>query len=143
MRVSQVTFAKGSAQRSDFSKLSALNPQLVLAFGSVDTLRAGAAAIADKDHVARVAAFNKQWRGWLTQEIRRLGLRVDDSAANFVLVHFAPGAKDAKAADAFLTSRGVILRAVAAYGLPDALRLTIGTEEANRAVVAALKDFVA
>ncbi len=105
--------------------------------------QAGAAAIADKDHVARVAAFNKQWRGWLTQEIRRLGLRVDDSAANFVLVHFAPGAKDAKAADAFLTSRGVILRAVAAYGLPDALRLTIGTEEANRAVVAALKDFVA
>jgi histidinol-phosphate aminotransferase len=105
--------------------------------------QAGAAAIADVGHVARAAAYNAQWRTWLTQEIRDLGLRVDDSAANFVLVHFAPGAKDAKAADAFLTARGVILRAVGAYGLPDCLRLTVGTEEANRAVVAALRDFMA
>jgi histidinol-phosphate aminotransferase len=58
-------------------------------------------------------------------------------------VHFDPGAKDAAAADAFLCARGVILRQTGAYGLPDCLRLTIGTEEANRAVVAALKDFVA
>jgi histidinol-phosphate aminotransferase len=36
-----------------------------------------------------------------------------------------------------------VLRAVGAYGLPDALRLTIGSEEANRLVVAALKDFLA
>ena len=114
--------------------------------------QAGAAAIADTAHVARAAAHNAQWRQWLTQEIRALGLRVDDSVANFVLVHFAPGgeaanekigAKDAKAADAFLVARGVILRGVGAYGLPDCLRLTVGTEEANRAVVAALRDFVA
>ena len=74
--------------------------------------------------------------------VRSLGLRVDNSAANFLLVHFAPGAKDAAAADAFLCSRGVILRQTNAYGLPDCLRLTIGTEEANRAVVAALKEFM-
>ena len=105
--------------------------------------QAGAAAIADTAHVERAAAYNAQWRGWLTDEIRKLGLRVDDSAANFVLVHFVPGPKDAKAADAFLIGRGVILRGVGAYGLPDALRLTVGTEEANRAAVAALRDFVA
>jgi histidinol-phosphate aminotransferase len=106
--------------------------------------QAGAAAIADKDHVARAAAHNARWRAWLTGEIRALGLRVDDSAANFVLIHFAPGGgKDARAADAFLIARGVILRAVGAYGLPDALRMTVGTEEANRAAVAALRDFMA
>ncbi len=105
--------------------------------------QAGAAAIADKEHVAKAAAFNRQWRDWLTQQIRALGLRVDESAANFVLVHFAQGAKNANAADAFLTARGVILRSVAAYGLPDALRLTVGTQDANHAVVAALKDFMA
>jgi histidinol-phosphate aminotransferase len=105
--------------------------------------QAGAAAIADTAHVTKVAAHNAQWRGWLMQEIRGAGLRVDDSVANFVLIHFAPGLKDAKAADAFLTARGVILRGVGAYGLPDALRLTVGTEEANRAVVAALRDFMA
>jgi histidinol-phosphate aminotransferase len=44
-------------------------------------------------------------------------------------------------ADRFLSARGLILRGVAAYGLPDSLRLTIGPEAANRAVVAALADF--
>ena len=48
----------------------------------------------------------------------------------------------AKDADAFLTARGLILRYVAAYKLPNALRLSVGTEEANRLVVAALKDFM-
>ena len=102
----------------------------------------GAAAIADRTHMAAAAAHNSQWRAWLTREIRGLGLRVDDSAANFLLVHFSPGAKDAAAADAFLCARGVILRQTGAYGLPDCLRLTVGTEEANRAALKALKDFV-
>ena len=105
--------------------------------------QAGAAAIRDQDHVANAVAYNRQWRAWLTEQIRRLGLKVDDSAANFVLVHFAHGAKSATAADDFLISRGIILRSVAAYGLPDALRLTVGTIEANCAVVAALKEFMA
>ncbi len=105
--------------------------------------QAGAAAILDTAHVAKAAAHNAQWRGWLTREIRALGLQVDDSAANFILIHFPSGAKDARAADAFLIARGIILRGVGAYGLPDALRLTVGTEEANRAAVAALRDFMA
>ena len=105
--------------------------------------QAGAAAIADTAHVAKAAAHNAEWRKWLTDELRKLALRVDDSVANFVLIHFPPGPKDAKAVDAFLTGRGIILRGVGAYGLPDCLRLTVGTEEANRAVVAALKDFIA
>jgi histidinol-phosphate aminotransferase len=103
----------------------------------------GAAAIADREHLAASVGHNTKWRDWLTREIRALGLRVDDSVANFVLIHFAPGAKNAAAADKFLCARGVILRQVAGYGLPDSLRLTIGTEEANRAVVAALGEFVA
>jgi histidinol-phosphate aminotransferase len=105
--------------------------------------QAGAAAIADTAHVERAAAYNAQWRGWLTDAIRAAGLKVDDSAANFVLIHFPPGGKNAQAADAFLIARGVILRGVGAYGLPDALRLSVGTEEANRAAVAALRDFMA
>lgn len=104
--------------------------------------QAGAAAIADTAHVARAAAHNAQWRAWLITEIRKLGLRVDDSAANFVLIHFPPGPKDAKAADAFLIARGIILRGVGAYGLPDCLRMTVGTEADNRLVVDTLREFV-
>ena len=50
--------------------------------------------------------------------------------------------KRAPDADAFLTSRGIILRRMDAYGLPNALRLTIGSEEANNAVLATLAEFL-
>ena len=103
--------------------------------------QAGAAAIADQDHVAKAAAHNARWRAWLISEIRKTGLRVDDSQANFVLIHF-PKEKSAAEADTFLTSRGLILRGVGAYGLPDCLRLTVGSEEANHKVVAALAEFM-
>jgi histidinol-phosphate aminotransferase len=101
-----------------------------------------AAAMRDTEHLAAAVAHNAKWLLWLTREIRSLGLRVDDSAANFVLIHF-PKEKDAAAADAFLSARGLILRAVANYGLPDCLRLTVGSEEANKRVVTALRDFMA
>ena len=52
-----------------------------------------------------------------------------------------PG-KTAKEADAFLSARGLIVRYVAGYGLPNHLRITIGLEEHNRAVVDALREFL-
>jgi histidinol-phosphate aminotransferase len=52
-----------------------------------------------------------------------------------------PG-KTAREADAFLTGRGLVLRRIDAYGLPNALRLTVGPEEANRLVVTVLKEFL-
>jgi len=105
--------------------------------------KVGAAAIADRAHVEKSAAHNETWRGWLTTEIRKLGLRVDDSVANFVLIHFPAGVKSSAKADAFLMSRGLILRACGSYALPDCLRLTVGTAEQNEMVVAALRDFMA
>ena len=45
-------------------------------------------------------------------------------------------------ADAFLLARGVVLRRVDAYGLPNALRMTIGSAEANEAVIAGLTAFM-
>jgi histidinol-phosphate aminotransferase len=104
--------------------------------------RAAVAALADQPFVERVLQHNDTWRAWLTAEIRKLGIRVDESVGNFLLVHFAD-AKRAAEADRFLMARGVILRGCASYGLPQCLRLTVGSEEANRAAVAALKDFAA
>jgi histidinol-phosphate aminotransferase len=68
---------------------------------------------------------------------------VDDSAANFLLIHFPAEGKTAAAADAFLMQGGVILRSVASYGLPNCLRMTIGTEEQNRLAVSLLQQFMA
>ena len=96
----------------------------------------------DVEFIKQVAEHNVKWLAWLSAEIRALGLEVTPSVANFILVHFGSDTK-AAAADAFLTERNIIVRRVTAYGLPAALRITIGTEDANRAVVFALKEFLA
>jgi histidinol-phosphate aminotransferase len=68
---------------------------------------------------------------------------VTESVGNFLLVHF-PGGTGQSAADAenFLLSRRIILRRLDSYGIPNGLRLTVGLEAENRAVVEALRDFV-
>jgi len=106
-------------------------------------LAAGVAAITDRAHVETAVAHNEHWLPWVASKIEGLGLKVTPSVGNFLLIHFpeAPG-RSASAADDFLKRNGIILRRVAAYGLPAALRMTIGTEQDNRRVVAALTQFM-
>jgi histidinol-phosphate aminotransferase len=105
---------------------------------------AGTAALADQASVERAQAHNRHWRQWTRDAIRGLGLAVPGSQGNFVLVRFPANAgRDALAADAYLKSRGIIARRVAAYGLPECLRISIGLESEMRACVSALSDFVA
>lgn len=102
---------------------------------------AGVAAMEDQTFVDKAVAHNSTWLSWLAAEIGKLGITVTPSVGNFLLLNF-PDAKPAPAADAFLQDRGIIARRMEAYGLPRALRLSVGDEEANRAVVAALKEFM-
>jgi histidinol-phosphate aminotransferase len=106
-------------------------------------IAAGIAAIEDAAHQERSREHNTRWLAWLTEEIGKLGLEVTPSVANFVLIHF-PKEKGRTAAEAneFLTRRGLLLRQVGAYKLPNALRMSVGTEEANRLVVKALAEFL-
>ncbi|WP_421856665.1 histidinol-phosphate transaminase [Oricola sp.] len=107
-------------------------------------IAAGAAAVGDHAHVDRAVAHNDTWLPKLTEALIAIGLTVTPSVGNFVLIHFPADdpARSAKAADAFLGERGYILRAVGGYGLPDALRMTIGSDEANEGVIAALTEFM-
>ncbi|MEH3118463.1 MAG: histidinol-phosphate transaminase [Methylorubrum populi] len=110
---------------------------------SAAAIAAGAAAIADEAHVAAAAAHNDAWLAWLTRAVETLGLTATPSVGNFLLVHFSeePG-RTAAEADAHLTRSGVIVRRVSSYGLPNALRVSVGSEEANRAFVDALTAFL-
>lgn len=111
---------------------------------SAPAIAAGIAALEDRAHVETSVAHNETWLAWLTAELETLGLRVTPSTANFVLVHFPEqNGRDAEAANKALQSRGIIVRRMAGYGLPGALRITIGTEAENRATVAALQEFMA
>ena len=111
---------------------------------SIAAQAAAVAALADTDFQARSLALVEQWRPWLIQQLGGLGLEVVPSAGNFVLVGFErTEGRTAAAAEVFLAARGLIVRGVAGYGLPDHLRITIGLETHNRAVVEALSDFLA
>ncbi|HJU31404.1 MAG TPA: histidinol-phosphate transaminase [Hyphomicrobiaceae bacterium] len=105
-------------------------------------LAAGVAALEDTAHVDFSVAHNDKWLPWVSAEIEKLGLAVTPSVGNFVLIHFPANGKDAASADEFLKARGIIMRRVAAYGLPNCLRMTIGTEDDNRKVVSALASFL-
>ncbi|OBQ87208.1 histidinol-phosphate transaminase [Mesorhizobium sp. WSM3873] len=106
-------------------------------------IEAGIAAIRDRAHIERSVAHNEKWLAWVSEELTGLGLRVTPSVGNFVLIHFPDNKKhSAAAADDYLSARGYILRRVTGYGFPNALRMSIGIEEANRGVVEALKTFL-
>ena len=106
-------------------------------------IAAGIAAINDSAHLDKARAHNEKWLPWLTAEFEKIGIKVTPSVGNFILLHFpeTPG-KTAAEADALLSSRGVIMRAVRAYKLPNCLRMTVGSEEANRLTVKTLAEFM-
>jgi len=105
---------------------------------------AAVAAIADTAFVEATRAHNDTWRGWFVEQIGQMGnagLRCVPSKANFVLVLFE-GKLTADAAYHGLMEAGYIVRWLPGQGLPNALRITIGTEEETRGVTAALRTLV-
>lgn len=110
---------------------------------SAPAIAAGVAAITDHDFIERAIDHNDTWLPWVSKELSALGLEVTPSVCNFVLVHFpTDDSHNAHAADAYLQEHGFVVRRMDAYGLPNALRMTIGTEEANRGLVACLRAFL-
>ena len=110
---------------------------------NVPAQKAAIAAVADQSYLADVTAYTIKWRTWLAAEIMALGLDVVPSQTNFVLIQF-PDDKDfsAEAANAYLTAQGYLLRWLPGLGLTNCLRLTVGTEQDNHAVIALLRAFV-
>ncbi|GIT91176.1 histidinol-phosphate aminotransferase [Jannaschia pagri] len=100
-------------------------------------LAAAEAAMADRAFVDRCLADNTTQRTRLIDGLRDLGLGCDRSEANFVLARFADE-DEALACDAFLKSQGIIVRHVAAYGLPHCLRMTVGDDAGTTRLLDAL-----
>jgi histidinol-phosphate aminotransferase len=104
---------------------------------------AGVVALADRAHTDKAKAHNDRWLPWFAQRMRALGLHPYPSVANFVLVKFPSDPKlSAEAALKFLNAHRILPRRVAAYGLPDCLRVTIAEEAAVKACADALEAFV-
>ncbi len=105
---------------------------------------AALAALDDTGFVDHARAHNAQWRAWFSDEVSKMGnagLRAVPSQANFVLVLFE-GDLTAEAAYKGLMDAGYIVRWLPGQGLPHGLRITIGTEDETRGVIAALRAMV-
>lgn len=106
-------------------------------------LAAGLAAVEDQAHVERARAHNDKWLARLSERLPATGLEVVPSVCNFVLIRFPQQAgRDSKAADAYLSERGLILRNVDNYHLPDCLRASIGLDDEMEALLRALEEFM-
>ena len=110
---------------------------------SIPGIEAATAALGDEAHQKASREMVQTWRPRLTQAIRGFGFEVLPSAGNFVLVLFKDEKRNAAAASDYLNSKGIIVRPVGGYGIQDGLRITVGTEDQNRAVIDALSEFAA
>jgi histidinol-phosphate aminotransferase len=105
---------------------------------------AAIAALHDIEFVDHSRTHNATWRAWLSEEIAKMGnagLRAIPSKTNFLLILFE-GAVSAEAAYKSLMEHGFITRWLPGQGLPNALRITIGTEEETRGLAEALRKIV-
>jgi len=108
-------------------------------------LAAAAAALEDKEFVARSCEVNRAGMRQLEQGFAALALRHIRSVGNFVSVEVPRSGGEARAGAVFenLLRQGVIVRPVAGYAMPDHLRVTVGTPEENARFLAALKSALA
>jgi histidinol-phosphate aminotransferase len=97
---------------------------------------AGVAALEDAAWMEENARRVKATRAWLSEELRRLGFEVPQSQANFVFAR-KPG-KDLAPVYLALKRQGILVRHFPIDGLRDALRITVGTDDEVRRLLAAL-----
>jgi histidinol-phosphate aminotransferase len=102
-------------------------------------LAAAEAAIRDTDYTRHVIAVNKQERQRVAEHLKDR-YTVYPGYGNFLMIGFADPA-EATAMNSHLLQHGVIIREIAAYGLPHCLRFSIGTPEENTALLEAIDNF--
>jgi histidinol-phosphate aminotransferase len=103
-------------------------------------LAAANAALADQRHIASVRERNTVEREALAGSLRERGHFVHPSQTNFLLVEFGT---NTAAIEAALVARGAVLRPMVGYGLPDCLRITVGTGDENRRLLWLLDEIAA
>ncbi len=103
-------------------------------------LRAAAAALDDERHLQATRQFLAHEREFLCDGLRALAIKYVPSQANFVLLIQLP--LEVKQLDRELLRRGIIVRPMGGFGMPDAVRVTIGKHRENEALLHALEEIL-
>jgi histidinol-phosphate aminotransferase len=109
-------------------------------FNANSIAQAGAiAGLLDLEHQRKTRELTHEGRAYLEEQFAALGLEYVPSYANFVLVKVGDGNAIFKA----LMAKGIIVRAMASYQLPEWIRVTVGTEPQNQRFIAELREVLA
>src|SRR5215467_8372424 len=95
----------------------------------------GLAAIRDEEHVRRTVENNAAGAAWLLERLNELGLRALPTSGNFI---YFETEENADAVSKLMQKEGVIVRSLLPWGIPNAIRVTIGTPEQNERFFQAL-----
>lgn len=129
----------GYASREIIGLLNRVRP----AFNANCVAQSAAIAVLEDDSfVRRSRSVNDEGLRQLSQGLAALGITTTESVCNFVLARFPGGAEQAAAAFGALKRRGIIVRPVGGYGLPDCLRISVGLAEDNAALLEGLRAFM-
>jgi histidinol-phosphate aminotransferase len=104
------------------------------------SLLAATVALADPGHVAMTRDGTQAMRDRLARELESLPVRVTPSQTNFLLLDFG---RDATPVERGLYDRGVVVRPMGGYGLPQCLRVNLGRDDENARFLAALREVLA
>lgn len=103
---------------------------------------AGIGALADREFLHRSLELNARGVRFLTGALRELGFAVVPSEANFVMASTA-GESGVRTLAEELLRRGIVIRPLKAFGLPQCFRVSTGTDEENELFIGAMKDICA
>lgn len=106
---------------------------------SVPAQAAALAALGDEEHIRKTVENNAAGAAWLMPRLREYGLRAVETSANFIYFEID---EDANAFAQHMQAEGVIVRSLVPWGIPNGIRVTIGTQEQNERFVDALKKVV-
>ena len=94
-------------------------------------------ALDDKEYLSKVIKSNRDTKSWFESELEKIKIKTRPSEGNFSFVEMSD--EEAKKIFAHLTNSGIIVRQLDSYGLPNCLRITIGTREEMEATINSLK----
>ena len=100
---------------------------------------AAMAALDDKEHVEESCRMNGAGKKFLYQELGALGIEYVPTAANFILINMKQSGREIYQK---LLNKGIIVRPMDGYSLPDFIRVTIGKPRENEKFIAALREVV-
>ena len=101
---------------------------------------AAIAAINDDEFVIKSINHNNKWLKIISDELNKIGIKTHPSIANFILIDFKT-VENCQKYNEFLLKNGIIMREMAAYGLANCLRMTIGSEAENLRVLELLNKY--